>query len=618
MVDASWDQEGIFKNRPHTTLTFERQVDHVFHCLGEWDHEKKCEFMEQLLQVCSHMIFRFLWTVIEPVVHRDFVFNQFEPTSQSNFFTLSSYVTRELYSRLEKIVNKYKRKKRDVYRIPSNIVKTEDEVRYWTRESILPVIKGYNYSKVGSSTSLARLKKPHYSSVSALSLPTISSWKNMSFEKRFVKTDVLNRVPLRHQTKQRHLQRDEIQLSSSCRYSMEDKVFKSSHEISHMKQNPKTRSMSSIDVHSKASKEDQVAKIRSNTSLGIASRAGQYKEKCNKRQIIEWFRDRWNDWQRKEFLQKFVQSLDTSQIYLLYGLIMVRLYRDFISLLPRHLSIKILSYLSPAELLQVAKVCTTWEELASSDEVWQQKCLQRQVSYRTSVTWKDTYLRYENLDDNWRKGHCTLTEFYGHTASVTTVQFFKNLLASGSVDKTIKIWNLESGDLIQTLKGHSKGVWGLRFMSKTLLISCSNDQTIKIWNLRTGTCARTFLGHTGGVWCIQQKGDLLVSGSVDKTARIWNIRHCRMKGTLVGHAAAIFGIDFDPDKGFVFTGSADKTIRMWNMRTMECLRCILVSATSLFPITCIGYYQVCFSLYIALHVLLSLSKLSFHCHVDLA
>ena len=76
-----------------------------------------------------------------------------------------------------------------------------------------------------------RLKKPHYSSVSALSLPTISSWKNMSFEKRFVKTDVLNRVPLRHQTKQRHLQRDEIQLSSSCRYSMEDKVFKSSHEM---------------------------------------------------------------------------------------------------------------------------------------------------------------------------------------------------------------------------------------------------------------------------------------------------------------------------------------------------------------------------------------------------
>ena len=40
MVDATWEQEGIFKNRPHTTLTFERQVDHVFHCLGEWDHEK--------------------------------------------------------------------------------------------------------------------------------------------------------------------------------------------------------------------------------------------------------------------------------------------------------------------------------------------------------------------------------------------------------------------------------------------------------------------------------------------------------------------------------------------------------------------------------------------------
>ena len=74
-----------------------------------------------------------------------------------------------------------------------------------------------------------RLKKPQYSSVSALSLPTISSWKNMSFEKRFVNADVLNRVPLRHQTKQRHLQRDEVQLLSSC--SMEDRVFRSSHEM---------------------------------------------------------------------------------------------------------------------------------------------------------------------------------------------------------------------------------------------------------------------------------------------------------------------------------------------------------------------------------------------------
>ena len=57
-------------------------------------------------ELCMHMFC--LLQVIEPVVHRDFVYNQFEPTPQSNFFTLSSYVTRELYSRLEKIVNKYK------------------------------------------------------------------------------------------------------------------------------------------------------------------------------------------------------------------------------------------------------------------------------------------------------------------------------------------------------------------------------------------------------------------------------------------------------------------------------------------------------------------------------
>ena len=55
-----------------------------------------------------HMREILLIQVLEPVVHRDFVYNQFEPLPESNFFTLSSYVTRELYARLEKIVNKYK------------------------------------------------------------------------------------------------------------------------------------------------------------------------------------------------------------------------------------------------------------------------------------------------------------------------------------------------------------------------------------------------------------------------------------------------------------------------------------------------------------------------------
>ena len=39
-MDVNWEQEGVFKNRPRTTLTFERQVDLVFHCLGEWNYEQ--------------------------------------------------------------------------------------------------------------------------------------------------------------------------------------------------------------------------------------------------------------------------------------------------------------------------------------------------------------------------------------------------------------------------------------------------------------------------------------------------------------------------------------------------------------------------------------------------
>ena len=55
-------------------------------------------------------------------------------------------------------------------------------------------------------------------------------------------------------------------------------------------------------------------------------------------------------------------------------------------------------------------------------------------------------------------------------------------LATGSFDRTINIWLLKDGKLCQTLVGHTKGVWAVKFLSTILLMSGAYDATIKVRN----------------------------------------------------------------------------------------------------------------------------------------
>ncbi|MEZ2236515.1 protein kinase, partial [Microcoleus sp.] len=76
-------------------------------------------------------------------------------------------------------------------------------------------------------------------------------------------------------------------------------------------------------------------------------------------------------------------------------------------------------------------------------------------------------------------------------------------LVSGSRDKTIKIWNLATGNLIRTLSGHSNYVYSVAISPDgQTLVSGSRDKTIKIWNLATGNLIRTLSGHSNYVYSV--------------------------------------------------------------------------------------------------------------------
>ena len=167
----------------------------------------------------------------------------------------------------------------------------------------------------------------------------------------------------------------------------------------------------------------------------------------------------------------------------------------------------------------------------------------------------------------------------GHSDSVWSVDLSSDgqTLVSGSEDKTIKIWNLNTGQVSRTLLGHSDAVRSVTLSPDgQILASGSGDKTIKLWNLRTGQI-RTLSGHSGPVWsvAISPDGQTLVSSSEDSTIKIWDLPNGELRRTINGHSGRIFSVAISPDGQTFATASIDKTIKVWNLRTGELMRTLL-------------------------------------------
>lgn len=217
----------------------------------------------------------------------------------------------------------------------------------------------------------------------------------------------------------------------------------------------------------------------------------------------------------------------------------------------------------------------------------------------------------------------------GHEGMVTTVAISPDglFLASGSTDKTIKLWSLETGDFLHTFggrslrnKGHSDRVSALAFSPDSReLISGSDDCTLKQWDVGTRRLIRTLPGHnwlassisigqngqvfaSGGgdgqinLWALETgellatlrkhrdrvstlqlspNGQTLVSGSYDKTIRLWDLSGDRLIDTLRGHSDRISGLVLTPDWQTLISASWDRTLRFWHLGRQERGRSLL-------------------------------------------
>ena len=184
----------------------------------------------------------------------------------------------------------------------------------------------------------------------------------------------------------------------------------------------------------------------------------------------------------------------------------------------------------------------------------------------------------------WDAGNGELVRtLTGHTDWVWAVVVFRSAsagnaslytIASGSIDGTIKLWNLQTGELNASVDARgsvtSLAVWpdGSRLVAgHGDSIDMENQWAVTMWSLQANgkgaQLQHVFKGHTSSVWSVAVRGDLIVSGSDDNTVKVWSVSQNQVKHTLTGHTDSVYGVALHGDT--VISASWDCTWRLWDV-----------------------------------------------------
>eukprot|EP01080_Neovahlkampfia_damariscottae_P001078 gene1078-10597_t len=197
----------------------------------------------------------------------------------------------------------------------------------------------------------------------------------------------------------------------------------------------------------------------------------------------------------------------------------------------------------------------------------------------------------------------------GHQSEVLSLKYNKSgsILASGSFDKTINLWNGVDYKNYFTLKGeHKNAITEISFLDDEYLLSCSADKTVILWDVESGEKIKKYQAHSKIINCVSGYQNLFITGSDDSNTKLWdkrtkNVVHtfkcnypvlsCAIKEeeqiftsgidnqikcwdlkkleniySLEGHKDSITGISLSPDGNSILSNSMDQTLRIFDIK----------------------------------------------------
>ncbi|MGD9868558.1 MAG: WD40 repeat domain-containing protein, partial [Hyphomicrobiales bacterium] len=151
-------------------------------------------------------------------------------------------------------------------------------------------------------------------------------------------------------------------------------------------------------------------------------------------------------------------------------------------------------------------------------------------------------------------------------------------------DHPVRLYDFASGRIVALLRGHSDAVLSLDFSPDgTRLVSAGADDTAILWDVANLRFLRRFSGHGGDVNAVRfaRKGAAIATASDDKTARLWRISDGAVLGTMTGHADKVIALAVSPRDGSIATAGFDGTVRLWNGATGAAIRTVAATGAEI-------------------------------------